>query len=243
MITCVEGMTQHRFDVEMRSDLRALLGAWQTLLPREVEIAGGPINGAAPSLTIEEYKSAGQVASDRMLELRAGRQYAKEALSLLGFKNVELPILPDRSVAWPTGTTGSITHVRGRHVSHCAAVVGVTTQFSSIGIDIEYQHSVPEEAWETFLTVREISQLQELDLGARQSEVLHRWCVKESAIKAAGMRLDPLEIDTEKVNSDGQWRIFSTAIAKFGQTRGFPWLARSTQAEGFVLAAIAMHRN
>ena len=226
----------------MSPDLQILLDAWSTLFTDHVEIVAGPISSAAPALTIEECKSAGTVTSERMLELRTGRQYAKQALSSLGINGVELPVLPDRSPAWPSGTTGSITHVRGRHGSHCAVAVGLAAKFSSIGIDIEYQHRVPPGTWPTFLTVRELRQMQILGESGRQKDVLCRWCVKESVIKAARMRLDPLAIETEKTGVNGQWRAFTSVGTQFGAAEEFGWSVKSVQAEGFVMAAVAVHQ-
>jgi hypothetical protein len=217
----------------MPVDLQILRGEWRNLLPGKVVIVAGPISDSTPDLTDGESRSVGTVASARMLELRTGRHYAKEALSLLGIKAVELPVLPDRSPAWPGGTTGSITHVRGLHEGHCAVAVGLTAQFGSIGIDIEYQRTVPPETWPTFLTARELDQIQILRETGRQEDVLCRWCVKESVIKAACMRLDPLAIETEKSGVDGHWYAFGTAVE-------FRWPVKSSQAEGFVMAAVAV---
>lgn len=226
----------------MPPDLRILREAWKVLLPENVKIVAGPISRAAPALTIRECKSAGKVASERMLELRTGRQYAKQALSSLGIKGVELPVLPNRSPAWPPGTTGSITHVRGSYEGHCAVAVGLTAQFSSIGVDIEYRHAVLPEIWPTFLTVRELAHMKILDDAGRQEDVLHRWCVKEAVIKACRIPLDPLAIETGKTDISGQWRAFPSVAAPFGTAEDLRWSVKSAQAEGFVMAAVAVHR-
>ncbi len=227
--------------MSMQPDSATLQDAWRALLPDNVEIVGGPMSNAAPALTLAERESAGGVAPERMLELRTGRQYAKQALSSLGIRGIELPILPDRSPSWPDGITGSITHARGRHQSHCAVAVALTTQYSSIGIDIEYQQVVPPEIWPTFLTVREIGLLQIREGVLSQEDVLCRWCVKEAIIKAARTGLDPLTIETEKI-VDGKWSAYPAIGTRFGASSEFPWSVRTALAEGFAMAAVAVSR-
>jgi hypothetical protein len=224
----------------MQPDLDILSRTWRSLLPPNVKFVGGVIDSSAPALTGGELGSVGQVAYGRMMELRAGRHYARQALSLLGIDDVEVPIRPDRSPAWPNGTTGSITHVRGRCGGYCAVAVGLISEFASIGLDVEYQDTeLLPEVWPTFLTKRELSQIYVLAESRRREEALCRWCVKEAVIKAARAQLDALSIETEKAGVDGQWSVLSSGSIAVSMLGPLPCLARSAQVEGLILAVIA----
>jgi 4'-phosphopantetheinyl transferase EntD len=195
-----------------------------------------------PALTKRESDSAGEVTSERMLELKAGRYFAKRAMARFGIKDVELPIGPDRAPVWPKGVTGSITHVRDRHFGYCAAAVGLTAQFSAVGIDMEYRRDLPPEVWSTFLTSNELGQIERLNERDKQENALCRWCVKESVVKAVRLGLDPLEIETEKTSIWGDWRIFARATGPAGALGQFGWSARSALADGFAMAIIALRQ-
>jgi 4'-phosphopantetheinyl transferase EntD len=213
---------------------------WETLLPPAIEIVLGPISQTPPALTKREGESAGNVTSERMLELRTGRDFAKRALASFGIQDVELPVGLDRSPVWPEGVTGSITHVRSRRVGHCAVAVGLTAQFSSIGIDMEYEQDLPVEVWSTFLTLKELDQIRRLGERDQQEDVLCRWCVKESVVKAMDTRLDPLSIETEKTGICGEWRAVSEETN--GAFNRLEWSAKSAKAEGLVMAAVAVRQ-
>lgn len=228
----------------MQPDLDILSRTWKSLLPPNVKIVGGAIDGSAPALTGGELGSVGQVAYGRMLELRTGRHYARQALSLLGIQDVEVPVRPDRSPGWPNGTTGSITHVRGRCGGYCAVAVGLISEFASIGLDVEYQDTeLPPEVWPTFLTERELGQIYVLAENRRREEALCRWCIKEAVVKAARAPLDAFSIETERTAVDGQWNVLSSGSTGVSTLGTPPWLARSAQVEGLILAAIAARRS
>jgi hypothetical protein len=224
----------------MAPEYRILKDAWRTLLPPGIEIILGSISETLPALTKRECESAGDVTSKRMLELKTGRHFAKQALAIFGIEGVELPVGLDRSPAWPEGVTGSITHTRGRFGGHCVVAVGLTAQFSCIGIDVERQRALPPEIWPTFLTSREFGEIEALHVGDRQESVLSRWCVKESVIKAARLRVDPLLIETEGTSIGGQWRAIRCDGDLFATPNTLEWSVRSTSANGFIMAAVAV---
>jgi 4'-phosphopantetheinyl transferase EntD len=214
---------------------QTLSGAWKSLLPSSVSVVSGPIRRDAPSLTALERSTAGCVNRDRMLELTTGRDYAKRALSELGYDNVQLPIGTDRSPVWPSDVIGSITHAKSSTKSHCAAAVGRLTDLNSIGIDVEPDTLLLPDVWTIILTAHELTQISALAATDRNAEVLRRWCVKEAMAKASRSNLDPSQIETEKVHSSA-WDFIGT-------TDRFRWVARTAQAEGFVLAAVTIPQN
>jgi len=114
-------------------DTDAIVGRLAELLPRGAILRGAgldPVNGV---LYREEQQAIAKAVPQRLREFRAGRIYARRALRALGVPDG--PILPGklRSPIWPSGSTGSISHCRNL----CAAVVGLTKDIASIGIDIE----------------------------------------------------------------------------------------------------------
>ena len=220
----------------MPTDLQLLWRAWKALLPDDIQIVAGPLMTTAPPLTFKECNSAGAVAPQRMSELMTGRYYAKQALSLLGFDDVELPINEDRSPAWPSGTTGSITHIRRAETEgYCAVAVGRSDQFRAIGIDVEYGVALPREIWATFLTPRELNQVLALDRIDQPANALIRWCVKECAIKAFWTGLDPLTIDAEK--TDGPWRVAVCRKNLFEPAAETFFYVQSAQVGDYFMAA------
>jgi hypothetical protein len=52
----------------------------------------GTMSETSPALTKRESESAGYVASKRMLELKTGRHFAKQALAIFDIEGVELPV-------------------------------------------------------------------------------------------------------------------------------------------------------
>ena len=93
--------------------MRKIHDAWRQLLPRGVEISGGPPIDNAPALKQAEEKSAVGMSGARKLEFNMGRAYARSALSKLGVHDADLPMGGDRAPVWPEGLTGSITHAAG----------------------------------------------------------------------------------------------------------------------------------
>ena len=91
----------------------------------------------------------------RMRELENGRMYAKRALAMLGIRDVDLPIAPNRSPLWPAGIVGSLTHVIGRVDGHVAAAVARTENVCALGIDIECESGLHPRLWDYVLTRRE----------------------------------------------------------------------------------------
>lgn len=111
----------------------AIIARFAELLPRGAVLRGGGLDPVGGVLYAEERQAIANAVPLRVREFRAGRVYARRALRALGLPDG--PILPRklRSPIWPSGTTGSISHCR--HV--CAAVVGLTKDIASVGIDIE----------------------------------------------------------------------------------------------------------
>ena len=73
------------------------------------------------------------MVENRVCEFRHGRYCAHIAMTKLGIVPAAIPKGPDRAPVWPSGLTGSITHT----ATAAAAAVAHSTNFKSIGLDIE----------------------------------------------------------------------------------------------------------
>lgn len=171
-----------------------ILDAWRVLLPRDVAISAGPLLVDGGLLTPYEASSAGVMNTDRALEFKTGRAYAKCALTKLGFFDVELPVGADRAPIWPRGICGSITHTAGLAGGHVAAAVARTEIVGSIGIDAEVNRTLHPSTWAQFLADGELQQVRDLPMESRAGVALTMWCVKEAATKALGEPIDPIDI-------------------------------------------------
>ncbi|MCZ7682098.1 MAG: 4'-phosphopantetheinyl transferase superfamily protein [Sandaracinaceae bacterium] len=163
--------------VRHRADLSALLsellGAGVTFAlrePGEVPVA------ALRPIEAEAVRSA---VEPRRLEMAAGRDAAREALSRLGIEDATLPVAPGGAPAWPEGVVGSITHTR----TLCIAAVARRSDLLAIGLDAESDEPLDAALWEIIGTEVELGELARLggeEAGARARAM---FCAKEAAYK------------------------------------------------------------
>jgi 4'-phosphopantetheinyl transferase EntD len=110
-----------------------MLNLLKNLLPKGVAVAGGPIGRREfPGYEVEE-KALGRAVPKRTHEFRAGRAYARAALSILGAEACGIPVGEHREPIWPLGIVGSITH--SDRLSF--AIVARSRDFRALGLDIE----------------------------------------------------------------------------------------------------------
>jgi 4'-phosphopantetheinyl transferase EntD len=136
--------------------------------------------GAEP-LHPDEEAHVARAVDKRRLEFALGRTCARRALARLGVSAPVLLANADRSVAWPEGVWGSITHAD----DYCAAIAARHSDVRGLGIDAERRERVHERLWNTIATERELAWLR----GASDaSESLLRaallFSAKESFYKA-----------------------------------------------------------
>ena len=114
---------------------------------------------ALPPLLDEEALQTGSMSERRLLEFRAGRHCAREALRLLGLGALPVPRGADRAPVWPDGVTGSITHVFDRSVGLAAAAVARTADVRALGLDAERDLPLDDDLLGIVLTERERGRL------------------------------------------------------------------------------------
>jgi 4'-phosphopantetheinyl transferase EntD len=217
----------------------ALLEAWKELLPEHICVRGGTyLELSSHPLTLQEKQSAGLVEAARMRELETGRFYAKQALLMVGVSAADLPIAANRTPLWPEGTIGSITHAAKCGEGYCAAAVGHARDIRAIGIDVEFEAGFNPRLWPTVLTARELKQLRDLPVEAREVEALKRWCIKEAVTKADQRITEPIAIDTEPGYKEGWYE--ATISHMQGPVR--TWSGRTMRLNGLILASVVVPR-
>jgi 4'-phosphopantetheinyl transferase-like protein/4'-phosphopantetheinyl transferase superfamily protein len=214
----------------MTEPATTFLEVWRNLLPKNVKVGAGAITN--PPLGVCSSLLKGDMSSDRISEFYSGRLFAKEALALFGFPGADLAVGYDRRPVWPAGYIGSITHTRKSTRGFCAAAVARAEEWSAIGIDAEFIGAITATDWPTILTGSELGQIKALPPNEREPEVTRRWCVKEAAVKAAQLRLEPLGVETTEHCAG--WYGFSHAIARLKD-----WRVRTALWNGVVCAAVA----
>jgi 4'-phosphopantetheinyl transferase EntD len=217
-------------------DNQAVLETWRRLFPTGICLAAGPLLEDARPLTSRERASAGVIDAKRTLELENGREYARRALQTLGFCNAELTVKSDRSVLWPSGVVGSITHVMGSSTGYFAAAVARNNSVQSIGIDVEYETGLHPNVWSYVLTRREFERVLTLSPEARPIEAQVVWCAKEAVTKAAQQSIDPLRIEIDCDSTGSNMAIIHEAAFGGGTMPG-RWLMRTARVQGLILAA------
>jgi 4'-phosphopantetheinyl transferase EntD len=222
------------------SEMPNLLEIWKQLLPLNVIVeAGGLVD--SNMLTPSELDSLGQTSDARRREFKAGRYYAKRALSKFGLRNVELPVGPDRLPAWPPGFVGSITHVQRSFAGQCAVAVARTSDVEAIGIDVEYDHGLHPRFWATILTPNELAQISKIPIAEREPETIRRWCIKEAIAKAVTESTEPDKIEIVVPLKQTTRYSFKSFSARTGVTLDpGRWRICSMRAQGLILATAVL---
>ena len=136
-----------------------MVAAIRQLVSDGVVVEGGDLNIADQDLAVAEEQSLGNVVPTRRREFRAGRIYARQALQALGVPARIIPVGPDRVPVWPTGVVGSIAHTS----SLCAVAVGLSADWTGIGIDIEDDSPLSDELTKLVSHASELERRQALE--------------------------------------------------------------------------------
>jgi 4'-phosphopantetheinyl transferase EntD len=123
----------------------------QSLFPGCVATACSRISATDTKPDPEEHAGIQHAVARRQQEFIAGRICARQALKHLGITTGPLRKLPDGSIAWPDGFTGTVSHSE----TWCGAAVARRSDAAGIGLDIENTARVGQNLWRRILTQEE----------------------------------------------------------------------------------------
>jgi 4'-phosphopantetheinyl transferase EntD len=130
-------------------------------------------------LTPAEFDFVAAASDKRKKEFSTGRFCARKALDGLNVSNTNIPMGGDREPIWPTGVLGSISH--SQHLT--GAIVGKSTDFFSMGLDIEKIGGIKPDMWALIYTDAEQAFLHNIPGGQLELFSTLLFSFKESFYK------------------------------------------------------------
>jgi phosphopantetheine--protein transferase-like protein len=151
----------------------------QSLFPDCVSTACCRIADAGGSVEPEEYSSIKHAVEARQQEFSAGRMCARQALKHLGCFAGPLRKLPNRSISWPEGIIGTVSH----NEIWCGAAVARRCDVAGIGLDIETVTRIGENLWRRIITKEERTWLDRQPAAESQQWAALIFSAKEAVYK------------------------------------------------------------
>ena len=128
-------------------------------------------------LAPDEAQAVARAVPSRRAEFTGGRVAARAAMQAVGMTPAPIPMHSDRAPLWPTGCTGSITHMEGL----CLAIVGRSETWRGIGVDLEADAALGADLIPVIATPPEIARHPSLTPGLVAARI---FSAKEAAYKA-----------------------------------------------------------
>jgi 4'-phosphopantetheinyl transferase EntD len=118
----------------------------------------------------------------RQREFATGRRTARALLAALGHPDVALPRNEDRTVRWPDGVVGTISHSDAL----CAVAVAHARSAAGLGVDLEPDEPLDRALWSRIATARELETLAARDDTEEEQGRAVRllFCAKEAFYKS-----------------------------------------------------------
>ena len=152
------------------------------VLPSNVAFAFEDPQAAADGIYAEESEHIARMIGKRQREFAAGRRAARRALRQLSVAATPLLVGESRVPAWPTGTTGSISHCSDA----CVAITARASDVRSIGVDVENARGLKAELVSEICTPHEIkTQVETAENPLKRAKQI--FSAKEAAFKAQFM--------------------------------------------------------
>lgn len=179
----------------------------------------------------EERAIVADAVPGRRAEFALGRHCARQALGQLGAPGRPIPSGASREPLWPDGFVGSITHCGG----YCAAAVGRSAKFRTLGIDAEPDEPLPPEVLAEIALPHEAAEVTAAP-GGNLDRLL--FCAKEAVYKAwfpLARRWLGFEEASIALASDGTFRVRVLVPGPVTELDG-----RWIRHDGLILTAIAL---
>jgi 4'-phosphopantetheinyl transferase EntD len=158
---------------------KTLLLSIQSLFPDCVATACCRIADADGSIDPVEYSIMKHAVATRQQEFSAGRMCARQALQHLGVTAGPLRTLPNRSISWPEGILGTVSH----NEIWCGAAVARHGDVAGLGLDIETVAHVRENLWRRIVTTEELTWLDRQPAAEAQQWAALIFSAKEAVYK------------------------------------------------------------
>jgi 4'-phosphopantetheinyl transferase EntD len=201
---------------------------------------------AIGELTDGESLALPRAHPDRLLEYRAGRHCAREALARFGVRGVSILRNEDRSPVWPAGFVGSITHSRSHGRGWCAAAVIRTSAALGIGIDAELDAPLERKLWDRVLLAPEQEWLEgrsesergflgKLIFSAKEATYKCQYAVTKAFLEFADVRVT-LALESGSFRAE-----LTRAVPPFDA--GFAFDGRYARKNGLVATGVLLARR
>jgi 4'-phosphopantetheinyl transferase EntD len=182
------------------------------LFDRAVTVCQAPVALVDTQLFSEELAHVATAVPKRRAEFGTARVCARKALATLGFEPRALVPGFDRAPVWPRGVTGSISHTH----DWCAVVVCLTTQASSVGLDLERDCCIGQDLEPVICTPREREWLAAAPSATRQRLRTLLFSAKEAVYKCqyplTRRMLDFLDLELEIEPELGRFQVHPVAV-------------------------------
>ncbi len=155
----------------------------QRLFPEGVIVeVATDADGNEERLHPRERALMGAMIPARRREFSAGRNAARRVLARLGFPEALLLRRDaDRDIAWPAGSTGSVSHTSGLCAVACARI---TPGLQSLGLDVEQAGPLGDDIAGRISRPDELAVVRALPLPGTSDWPRVLFCMKEAAYKA-----------------------------------------------------------
>lgn len=192
-----------------------------------------------------ESQAVAEAVPARKQEFTTARMCARQAMAQLKFPPYPIPSGPRGEPQWPPGLVGSITHTKG----YRGAVLGLATDFVTIGIDAEPNEPLPDGVLDAISLPRERVWIHEHLASAPEV----RWdrllfCLKEAVYKAwYPLARCWLDFDDALITVDATERTFTARLRVVGPTvhgqKLSSFSGRWLAGHGLLFAAITMREK
>jgi 4'-phosphopantetheinyl transferase EntD len=233
----VASHTSSMTDAWLRLPLSALFGEGVMAAQVRLEDTLEPLHP-------EEEIALGRARPERLLEFRAGRHAAREALALLGVGPVPIPRDTDRAPIWPRGVVGTITHVRREGIGWAGAAAAHLETWQAVGLDAELDSPLEAALWRRVLTPSELERLRQRDEDEQgiHAKVIFsaKECVYKCQYTLTRQFLEFADVDVELANETfrARFRPDSVTRAMGGELEG-----RFLRQSGLIVTGTALARR